>query len=107
MNIKFSHNWNNKLNCDCFTTIRRWTESKHKYYFESKGKAFNVLLNNIKYGEAVLHDVKVQNINSVDPLILSLDVGNFNHNENLELFKKFGLKSNDTAIILIFRKKKI
>jgi len=28
--VKFTHNWNNKLNCTCFTTIRPWDPERFK-----------------------------------------------------------------------------
>ena len=44
--IKFSHNWNNKLSNDIFTTIRRFTDEKFDYYKENLNKKFEVVLKN-------------------------------------------------------------
>ena len=46
--IKFSKNWNNKLNCDFFHTIRRSYPSKDKYYFEFN-KSIDKKRHNVKY----------------------------------------------------------
>lgn len=35
--IKFSHNWNNKLRQRIFTTIRSWNEGKEAYYDDAIG----------------------------------------------------------------------
>ena len=45
--IKFSHNWNNKLDGVIFTTIRRSTPRKNDYYIGCQGEVFDVQLNKI------------------------------------------------------------
>lgn len=52
--ISFSKNWNKKLDCDFFTTVRLFEENKEKYYLKNRGKSFDVLLNGKKYCSAKL-----------------------------------------------------
>jgi len=100
--IKFSHNWNNKLACKVFTTIRRWEEEKEKYYQGCVGKTFTVMLSNNKIGEAVLRAAYPEQISRIPVLILMLDTGMLDLPDILDLFKKFGVK--DKVIVLLFEK---
>ena len=102
LQIRFSHNWNNKLENKVFTTIRRWDAGKADYYFENKGKTFTVLLNDKVFGTARLLDVVVDDINDVSEIQLILDTGLTRQEEIMELFKKFGVK--DKVIILLFER---
>lgn len=102
LQIRFSHNWNNKLGNMVFTTIRKWDVEKADYYFGSKGKTFTVLLNDKEFGTAKLVDVAIGNINDLPEVLLLLDTGLTRQEEIMELFKKFGVK--DKVIILLFER---
>ena len=52
--IKFSKNWNDKLRCDYWTTIRLYTREKAIYYTGNIEQDFNVVINGRKYCEARL-----------------------------------------------------
>lgn len=47
--LKFSTNWNNKLNCTCFSTIRKKSD-KYKV-----GESFKIMVRNDAFGE-ILQD---------------------------------------------------
>lgn len=110
LTIKFSHNWNNKLNGFVFTTIRKWEAEKADYYFRNKGQVFTVLLNAKVFGSARLLEVYVESIEdllglegwSVPALLLKLDTGLTDLSTILDLFRKFGV--TDKIIILLFER---
>jgi hypothetical protein len=103
--IKFTHNWNNKLGCDFFTTIRRWTPSKWKYYMTAEGKIFDIVLNKVKFGQAKLVGVSYyEQLHEIDPTIKILDTGTAKYYE--EVFKNFGLDRKSKVILLLFAKVK-
>lgn len=102
--INFSHNWNNKLNCDIYTTIRRLTVEKYCYYERLEGEIFDVILKGKKIHQAKLIYV-VRILARSDSLIYPLfafDTG-MERNEAMELFKKFKVDVND-FILLVFKK---
>jgi len=104
--IKFSHDWNNKLSADIFTTIRRWTPEKEKYYHSSISERFNALLNGNKKSETVLEDVRVIRYCDIDINLLRLDTGIFDSMDIFKVFSKFGLRDiAEKMLILTFVKR--
>jgi len=105
MKIKFSHNWNNKLDNNIFTTIRRWTPRKFKYYNDHVFDLFDIELNGKRIGSAILMGVsrkaKLEEIDEADPMLLQLDTGSA---EPFEVFKMFGVKPKTDVIVLLFQK---
>ncbi len=101
--IKFAHNWNNKLECKLFTTIRNWRKDKEEYYKACIGHIFDVMLSNNKIGEAVLRGAFVEDIQDIPVLILMLDTGMTSIPDILKLFKKFGVE--EKVIVLLFERK--
>ena len=73
--IKFSHNWNNKLDNDVFTTIRNFNQGKWEYYKDAMGSEFNVALNGVFHSKADLIEVQKYNYYDIDRHILVLDTG--------------------------------
>lgn len=68
--IYFSSNWNNKLDCKCFTTIR--LANKHKYQI---GYYFNVFLNGQPHKKAIIKDIWVIHLSQLDKFTAMLDTG--------------------------------
>lgn len=106
--IKFSHNWNNKLDCDIFTTIRRFTEEKYLYYSQSLGECFNVVLTDLDntdkelvYTKAKLVSVMEEDLREIPLGILILDTGSF---EPFKIFEQFKLTPNSKVLQLVFQK---
>jgi hypothetical protein len=102
--LKFSHNWNNKLNNRIFTTIRKATPEKIRYYHSNLAKIFDVVLNKKKIGEAKLWRIDERKFHECDEYLLMLDVGDFNHPNCINVFKKFGIDIDDTIMVLTFEK---
>ncbi len=52
--IKFSHNWNNKLSLQYFTTIRKSDVQTEKYYISKVDEDFDIILDGISYSTCTL-----------------------------------------------------
>lgn len=68
--LNFSTNWNNKLNCRCFTTIR--LHNPKKYFI---GAVFSVFLKGILKGRAEVIGVKICTIKDISEYVARLDTG--------------------------------
>ncbi len=101
--IKFSHNWNQKLDQKIFTTIRKYDYKKWKYYRSLKDKQFRVVLNGKTYGEAILISVQSMSFKEMPEGLLCSDTG-AEVKEAYKIFKKFGLDEYECTIILTFKK---
>jgi len=103
--INFSHNWNNKLITNIFTTIRKSVPEKDKYYFNNLNKVFNIYesekLTNIK---AKLLNIDTRRFVDCDNYLLMLDIGEINMPKQKEIFKRFGIDLNTMIIILTFER---
>lgn len=75
--IKFSKNWNNKLDCDYFTTIRLYTKNKHQYYKEMFDglKEVGILLNGKEKCIAKIVDIKVLFLIDIPSYLIITDTG--------------------------------
>ncbi len=102
--IKFSHNWNNKLNNNIFTTIRKYTPEKYKYYLDLKSYDFDVILNGKKFKEVKLVGIEIKKFKDIPSEVLILDTGILSIIDIEKVFYKFGLNTiQDEMIILIFK----
>ncbi len=101
--IKFSHSWNNKLDNNVFTTIRGFTEEKFKYYKDSIGWEFDVLLKRKKYCKAELHEVEMFLFDEIPNGLIMIDTG-MDLVDAQQLFANFGIESGDKVIILTFQR---
>ena len=72
--LEFSTNWNHKLDCDCFTTIRLQNAKKY-----TKGNEFQILLHSGKKqvikGIAEVVEIKNVFLNGLDDYTCLLDTG--------------------------------
>jgi hypothetical protein len=102
--IKFQHNWNRKLDCDVFTTIRRHTEEKENYYTHSIGEEFDVSVNGITYCYAKLVHLYCDHLSSTPNALLMVDTGKSNPEDAFKVFKDFGLSEHSQIIVLTFVK---
>jgi hypothetical protein len=51
--IPYSKNWNNKLQCEVYTTIRVWNPTKYQ-----KGRTFHAMLNGKLHHTGTIEDVR-------------------------------------------------
>jgi len=69
-NLSFTTNWNGKLNCSCFTTLRL---HNHEKYFA--GAVMNIILNGQLKGKAVIIQVNYFTIEKINEFVARIDTG--------------------------------
>ena len=113
--IRFAKNWNNKLNCDYFTTIRLGTQEKYSYYINNDGKIFTVMLKNKFYCNAKLIDIISTDLESIFNQGLNWTDAGLSKEDFYKLMKRFYGKKPECdddpsmidLLVLIFRKVEI
>lgn len=98
--IKFSHNWNSKLDQQYFTTIRRYSDSKWDYYTGCVDELFEVLLEGNKKSDAKLINVERYVFDELPEGLKVVDTG---QQRNKEIFRKFGILDRTHVLVLTFR----
>lgn len=68
--LPFSQNWNNKLGCLCFSTIRLYNLRKYDV-----GKRLDIVLNRKLLGTATVQQVKSMYLHQITPGMAMLDTG--------------------------------
>ncbi len=66
--IPFSQNWNNKLTCQVFTTIRLHNPGKYQV-----GRKYNIILSSKKLCEAAIVSIKVIRIDQINDWVSLID----------------------------------
>ena len=102
--IKFKKDWNNKLQCRVFTTIRKFELKKYTWYQSKINEVFDVEVAGIVRFQARLCSVKFEVLDRIESYLLFLDTG---EDEPYNIFKKFGIDEKDKVIILLFDSKKL
>lgn len=80
--IRFSCNWNGKLNNRAFTTIRIHNPKKY-----TVGKTYNIELNGKPNGEAKLYEIRVLPLSHLNNFICYLDTG-YSRDETLKILQR-------------------
>lgn len=80
--VRFSFNWNNKLENKAFTTIRIHNESKY-----IAGNDYDIELNNKPKGVALLKEKRTINISQLNDFICYLDTG-YNRDETIAMLQR-------------------
>ena len=87
--IKFSQNWNGKLNCTAFTTIRLHNPQKHQI-----GQYYEIQHNSHTKGIAKLIDIETFTIDKINERVAYLDTG-YSREKTINIiknmYKNFGL----------------
>ena len=104
--IKFSHNWNNKLNTKVFTTIRKWNRNKEEYYRSAIGEIFKVDLGGHQLPLVKLVNVDIIEYAHIPVTVLAQDVGYTSREKADQIFARFGIANFDRVIILLFERVK-
>ena len=102
--ISFIKDWNNKLQCRIFTTIRKFDLKKYTWYQGKINEIFDVEVAGIVRFQVRLCSVKFEQLDKIEPYLLFLDTGEY---EPLKVFKKFGIEETDKVIILLFDSEKL
>lgn len=91
---KFSYNWNNKLDCNFFTTIR--LHNPKKYWV---GSTHRIFLKENDLGTAKIVQVKTVRLEEIDSFTASLDTG-YNAAQTRALFRKmYKLDSTENPLV--------
>jgi hypothetical protein len=69
-NLKFSYNWNNKLSCAAFTTIRLYNPKKYV-----RDDVYNIYLKDELVGTAQLVGIRKTKLSSLNEFVARLDTG--------------------------------
>lgn len=93
--INFDKNWNNKLDCNYFTTIR--DISKLDKYMQLEHRNVTILLNNKFHCKAKIISVRTCPFDKLPVNIKLLDTGNVNYDD---IFNKF-ITSKDVVIVML------
>lgn len=98
--IKFSTNWNNKLDCNCFTTIRLFGR---KY---SIGKTFEIILKENHLCSAIVQDMIVTKMEFLNDFNCFIDTG-YSKIETEKLFKKMypSINFESEYLVIVLLKK--
>ena len=99
--IKFSEPWDKLKNIDGFTTIRRSTPEKAKYYHAAVNNEFQVMLNGEIIGHAVLKSVDATYGCFIPENTLADDVS-MNGHMNEAWYKK--IRGMDKVLLLYFER---
>jgi len=104
--IKFVQDWNGKVTggCKLFTTIRKSSDAKRKYYLERVGQDFEIILKGEFVGSATLRAVSGRKFSELAGFTLMVDTGYTDLESIKKLFKNFGVVGEDTVLILVFEK---
>jgi len=103
--LSFSHNWNNKLECDIYTTFRGFKEDRYQYRVSNTGKIHDVFLKRKHYHQATLRYVThFEQLAQVDVTLLRLDTGLVEFRDIVELFRRFGIEPEDPVMMLVMIK---
>ena len=104
--LKFIYNWNNKLECNYFTTIRLASTENIRFYDE--GKDFNIFLKGKPIGSACIVKTRVSPLSFIDTEILMCDVG-YSKQTFFDIVQKMYKiptdKLDDTKFLIITLKK--
>ncbi|RME95484.1 MAG: hypothetical protein D6772_13105 [Bacteroidetes bacterium] len=96
-NLSFSYNWNNKLYCKSWTTLRLYNSKKYavganfEVYFKPKGKERQYL------GTAELVTVRKTRLSSLNEFVARLDTG-YNLEKTVEIFRRMYPNQEDPEL---------
>jgi hypothetical protein len=68
--LNFSFNWNNKLDCKCFTTLR--LRNPNKYFLNAE---FEVFLKDEFKGKVIVTEIRHIKMHDINEFIARLDTG--------------------------------
>ena len=101
--MRFTQNWNNKLDCKYFTTIRKYDAAKFAYYDGKLNELDGICIGNENYCSAKLIKIVVCKLSEIDVLLKILDTGTLNYQD---VFSKFGLKDNSEVMVLLYERQR-
>ncbi len=97
--IKFTHNWNNKLACTFFTTIRLRNDPKYRM-----GHTYEIFLSGKRLFNAAIVDIRHFKLDKLNDFIAGLDTGyNAQECEKIirRMYPKVDFLRNELSLILL------
>lgn len=98
--MRFTKNWNNKLHCSYFTTIRKYTTDKYAFYKSQINKEIDVFVGDAVYTKAMLIDIDIAYLNNINKMMKIIDTGTLRYKD---VFSNFGLSETDEVLILLYK----
>jgi hypothetical protein len=102
LELPFSYNWNNKLQCGAFTTLRLYNPTKHIV-----GTQVRISLKGQVVGEGVIAAVKPLLVDQINDFIAYIDTG-YNAESCKEIIRKMygniDLSKTKMVLILVIKK---
>ena len=95
-NLKFSYNWNNKLNCKAWTTLRKRTD-KYKV-----GELYDVYLKNQYMGKAELISITKTSSPKLNAYVCYLDTG-YGVAQTQQILKRMYKRDDVPLLFLLFK----
>ena len=80
--INFSYNWNNKINCKAFTTLRLSNRTKYKI-----DELYEIWLKKDFVKNGIIIDIKVLSLEQISEYIAYLDTG-YSRDECVSIIKR-------------------
>lgn len=103
IDIKFSNNWNKKLDCNAFTTIRLYNLHKH-----FKGQSVRILLKDQFVSDGFIQEVSTFYLDQINEFVAFLDTG-YSAEETKNIIRRMypavDFKKQLLALILITKTK--
>jgi len=102
-NLKFSYNWNHKLDCDAFTTIRVFNPMSHIV-----GNKCNIILKDEQIGTGTIMAINRFLLDKMSPFIAYLDTGySVEECKNImhRMYKNIDFSTYKMALILVVKDK--
>lgn len=103
MQLSFSYNWNNKLDCKAFTTIRMFNPTQHIV-----GNKVEIDLKGQSKGSGTIMDIRRFLVKDLNAFVSYLDTG-YSVAETQEIFRKMYSKTDldrvPLALLLIVKDK--
>jgi hypothetical protein len=101
--LNFTRNWNNKLSCGQFTTIRRHRSDLHE------GMDLDIMLDGRRLYLANIPRITTQPFRNIPQITVMTDTG-YDYTDSLEIFRRFfrcpdkeSLLNTETDVILLKR----
>lgn len=108
--IKFSRNFNNKLELGIFPTIRKYAPEKFDYFMQQmlRGIVQDIILDGVKCTEASIIAVQhFQQLKDVPLPLLLIDTGTICEADAYAVLAEFGILPEDPVIALACRRTKL
>jgi hypothetical protein len=100
--IRFKKNWNNKLSCSAFTTIRRCSEEKMTFYSDNLGEVFDVEVSGIVECAARLIGMRKMLLKDIPEELVIVDTGSRTYEGAVNELAELGIVLGDCVLLLIF-----